>query len=219
MAGEIKHTSLSKKTYNKLKDNIISGKFAAGERLSYEQLTNKLAVSQTPLREALQRLEREGLVVNFPRKGVYVRELSETDIVELYDIREMLEALAARLACQFATDNQIAEMTNTCRQYENAISKGDKKLCLEVDLKFHKLLLDAGANNRLKEIMKVFHLQLFGITEPGPDYLNNAKDYLGDHLSIIAAISKHHENLAEKVTRKHIQHGKELILSQMQEMV
>lgn len=213
MAGEIEHTSLSEKTYNMLKNNIISGEFTAGERLSYEELTKKFAVSQTPLREAFQKLEREGLVVTFPRRGTFVKELSKTDIVELYDIREMLEALAARLACQSATDNQITEMTNACRQYEKAISEEDKKLCLEIDLKFHRLLLQAGANSRLKEIMKLFHLQLFGITEPGPDYFNNAKDYLSDHLLIVAAISKHDENLAEKVTRNHIQHGKELILS------
>ena len=109
----IRHESLAEKTYRRVRGQLLNGRYAPGERLLHGQLSKELGVSLTPLREAVRRLESEGFLVSLPRQGTFVRKLSRAEAAEVYDIREMLEALAARLASVNATQEQVAGMKAT----------------------------------------------------------------------------------------------------------
>ena len=209
----IRHESLAEKTYRRVRGQLLNGRYAPGERLLHGQLSKELGVSLTPLREAVRRLESEGFLVSLPRQGTFVRKLSRAEAAEVYDIREMLEALAARLASVNATQEQVAGMKATVAEYTQAVERGDIKACVRSDFRFHRQLVEAGANRRLIDMMASFHVQLSSIFETGPDYLLQARDYLREHRGILEFVERHDPEGAERIIRGHIQKGKSLLLN------
>jgi DNA-binding GntR family transcriptional regulator len=214
MANRILHQSLAEKTYRKVKVLLLNGRYAPGERLLHEQLSRELGVSLTTLREAVRRLESEGYLVSLPRQGTFVRKLTRAEAGEIYDIREMLEALAGRLASVNASSEQLHEMQATMKEYSEALDRGDIKSCIRSDFRFHQQLVEAGGNARLTDMIGSFHLQLSSIIETGPDYLRQARDYLKEHLGILDAVERHDIEQAELLIRSHIRKGKTLLLAQ-----
>ena len=210
--SRIKHTSLGEKTYRKIKESILNGKYSPGDRLMYEKLTRALAVSQTPLREAFVRLEKEGLLETVPHRGTFVKELSPRDIVEIFLIRSMLEALAARLACGTAGAEDIARLKLTCATFKRHIEKKNLKQCIRSDFLFHEMIIKLSDNIRLESMVDSFNLHNFSFFESGPDYFPHARRYLQDHLALTDAIAGKEQDEAERIMRAHIEYGRDNVL-------
>ena len=111
--------------FNTLRQAILRGELKPGERLMEIQLANKLGVSRTPIREAIRKLELEGLVLMVPRKGAEVAEITEKNMLDVLEVRKALEELAAELACERITKEQIQEMKVAAREFENTLKSGD----------------------------------------------------------------------------------------------
>lgn len=217
MATEIDHKSLSQKTYLRLRSLIVTGKLAPGVKLPYHRLALQLGVSVTPLREALMSLVKEGLVVFLPRKGMFVNTLSQKDVEEVYEIREMLEGLAAALASQHAGAGHVATLRESCAEFESALRANDMTTCLKSDFWFHELLVQASGNGRLIEMIKIFHVQSSSIAKTGPDYMELCSEYLREHRAVIDAVARHDSDRAERLIRAHIRKGKKRLLEFEQE--
>jgi DNA-binding GntR family transcriptional regulator len=192
---------------------ILTGKYQPGQRLIYDQVSKELGVSQTPLKEAFLRLQKEGLVVIIARKGTYVRQFTKSDITEFYQIREMLEGLSARLACEYATEADIKNLRKLCDRIQYCIEKGDVTQCLKMDIRFHEEIVRISGNYHLQEIMHSFVLtNLFSIAGKGSTYIDHGSEVIKDHLEVIDAIASRDGKLAERVMREQIRSGGEWIL-------
>lgn len=216
MVKTIQHTSLGEKTYTELKNLILTGQVKPGERLFYQQLVDQLGVSQTPIKEAFTKLENEGYLITIPRKGTFVRELSAKEIREIFQIREMLEALAVRLTCRH-TDNQAAKLlTETNKKFRAAFQKRDIKECTHEDYNFHETIIKLSGNEKLFDLMTRSNLHLLSIAQSSPNFLDIAAEYYKKHAEIIDAVQRHDEKVAEQLIREHIAYGQEQVLKFME---
>jgi DNA-binding GntR family transcriptional regulator len=160
-------------------------------------------VSRTPVREAIQRLVSEGLAVEQPHRGAVIATFERHEIVEIYETREVLEGLAARLAAARAEPAAIAELRSTLARHRRAVADGDADLHIELDVRFHGLVAAAAANANLAQMLallqsKVRLAMLTTSVTAGP------QQALADHEAILAAIERRDEAGAEAAARAHI---------------
>src|SRR5262245_30461439 len=139
--------------YEVLRRNIVDGKLPPGHRLRSDVLANDLNVSRTPVREALRKLETEGLVVA-SRQGVVVRQLTEQDLTEIFYMREALEGMAARLAAENATRAEVDELKALFEDMETVASHGDIGELRNLTGEFHVLVCRASHNARLIQALQ-----------------------------------------------------------------
>ena len=211
------YKTLGEETSERLKQFILTGKYAPGQRLPYDQVTKDLEVSQTPLKEAFLRLEKEGLVIIKARRGVFVKKFTKRDIKEFYEIREMLEALSARLAAQLATKDDIKNLRSICEDFKCSAEEKDINLCLNTDIKFHEEIVKISKNKKLQEIIQSFVLtNLFSIAGRGYKYLEKAEEIQKDHCLLVDMIATHNAELAERAMREQIKQGGQWILSSLE---
>ncbi len=209
--------TLGEEAYITLKEWIISGRLSPGDRLMYDELGKQLGVSQTPLKEAFLRLEREGIVVILPRRGTFVRKLTRQDIIEFYQLREVLEGLSARLACEKATEQDVQELRNQCEILKAGIETEDAKVCLTADIEFHEKVVAIAGNSHLDNIMHTHVLtNLFAVTGRGEVYVENGRKALKQHQRVIDAIEIKDCNSAESAMREQICDGVAWILDSLE---
>jgi DNA-binding GntR family transcriptional regulator len=214
----LSNRTLGEHAYNALKDWIITGRLAPGDRLMYDQLTKELGISQSPLKEAFLRLEREGLVVINPRRGTFVKQLSLAEVEELYQIREALEGLSARLASQNASEEDIRTLRRHCTELEEGLRDNDPDKCLEADFAFHDLVVRAACNERLASLIHAHVLtNLFAITGRRSYYVHIGTEALTGHRKVIDAIEAGDEDAAERTMRLQIRSGAESIRAALAE--
>lgn len=140
---------------DRLREHILSGAFQPGEQVTEAQFATKLQVSRGPVREALQRLSQEGLLVSHRNRGVFVLDLAVVDVVEIYAAREAIEiaAAAALLAApRDRIDRTVQELTGIVGQMPDMVSAGDWSQLAQLDLSFHSALVAGSANSRLIRI-------------------------------------------------------------------
>ncbi|MCZ2845765.1 MAG: GntR family transcriptional regulator [Candidatus Bathyarchaeota archaeon] len=209
---KIEHTNLAEKVYRRIIDAILEGTFSAGERLVCNDIAKHFGVSRTPVREALVRLEKEGFIHSVPRSGTYVNSFTPEELKEIYEIREVLEGVAARMAAISPDSDLLEKMRQTCEDYKLGIEQKNVNLCVESDLLFHKLLVKASDSKRLAGMLEGFHIQSISIAKRGASYWTYAPTYLDEHCSVLDLISQRKGRLAEKKIREHIRKGKERTL-------
>ena len=124
--------------FNTLREAILKGELKPGERLMELQLAAKLGVSRTPIREAIRMLEQEGLAVTIPRKGAEVAKMTEKDMEDVLQIREALDELAAKIACEQISEEQLEELVATMHEFEESTKTDNVKKIAEADVKFHE---------------------------------------------------------------------------------
>ena len=212
MAASIRHPTLGDKAYDKLKNMILSGRIRPGDRLNYARLVAALGVSQTPIKEALTRLENEGYVVNVRRKGTFARKFTPLEIREAFEIREMLEALAARRACLHRNGGGLDAMKEISERFAGAVRRRDVRACTREDYAFHETLIAMSRNERLKELIGKTNFQLLSIGQSSPRFLRLAGEYSAMHERIIRAIDDGDEKAAERLIREHVRTGMNEIL-------
>lgn len=190
--------------FNTLRRAILRGELKPGERLMEIQLANKLGVSRTPIREAIRKLELEGLVLMIPRKGAEVAEITEKNMLDVLEVRKALEELAAGLACERITKGQIEEMKVAAKEFEAILKTGDVTKIAEADVKFHDVIYFATDNQRLITLLNNLREQMYRLRV---EYLKQKECYpqlLREHQMIIETIEKGQKDRACEIAGKHI---------------
>ncbi|MGI8696538.1 MAG: GntR family transcriptional regulator, partial [Mycobacteriales bacterium] len=141
------------RAYDALRAALVDGRLYPGSRLSVPLLAGQLGVSRSPVREAVMRLVTEGLAVEIPRRGAVVVAMERTQLAPVYEVREVLEGLAARLAATRADSASLDAMRRTMRAHSAAIRERDEAAIIDADVAFHEALRDGGRNHELNSML------------------------------------------------------------------
>lgn len=191
--------------FNTLREAIIKGNLKPGERLMEVQLAEEMGVSRTPVREAIRKLELEGLVVMVPRKGAYVAGLSLKDAADLFEVRISLEGLAAALSAERITEEELKSMEKILEEITEAAEREDAETVMKKDVEFHQILFSTTRNSRLAQIINGLKEQIDRFRIQSFRNPERMKAINKEHAKIINAIRNGDSELAEKLAREHIE--------------
>jgi len=196
--------SLKDQAYLAIKRAILSLKLEPGEALVESELAQQLGISKTPVRTALHELEREGLVTKVLYKGTYVTEVTLRDIQELFQLRAVLEGLAARLAAPAFDESELAQAREVLRLMEAALNMQEKDLASQYGKQFHDLILQKADNHRLQLIVHNLddHLQRFRLLSN--QISGRLRKSLTEHKSVLEALEQRDPDLAEQRIKEHL---------------
>lgn len=191
--------------FHTLRKAIITGELPPGERLMETQLGEKLGVSRTPIREAIRKLELEGLVVMVPRKGAQVAQFTQKDIKDVLEVRASLEALAARLACERMDERSFLRLQLVITEYEYAAKEKDIETMINKDVEFHEIIFNATHNDKLVQMFGNLGEQVhrFRIA-----YLKNMEQSMAvhrEHTEILQALRDRDPERAAQLATTHIE--------------
>ena len=202
MAGTEK--SLRGQVFDKIRSDILNGKYKRGEELVESSIGKELGISRTPVREAIRQLELEGLVQLVPNKGAFVTGISEKDVRDIYLIRARLEGLAARMAAKNITPELLDAMEETVVLSEYHAKKEHYEQVCEMDSKFHKLLYKASGSRILEHTLTDFHQYVLRVRMASIMKKRRMEKSNDEHDAILTAIREHDEEKAELVATRHI---------------
>ncbi len=188
----------------RLRQAILQGELQPGERLMEIQLANQLGVSRTPIREAIRKLELEGLVSMKPRRGAEVASITIKDMQDVLEVRGTLEELAVELCCAKEDDSWIEELKNANKVFEAAVKSGELLIIADADVNFHDIIYKATGNRRLIQIVNNLREQIYRYRL---EYIKNEearKELIEEHEKIIGYISRKDKDGAKEAMRKHI---------------
>lgn len=202
--------------FNTLRQAILRGDLKPKQRLMEVHLADKLGVSRTPIREAIRMLELEGLVIMLPRRGAEVASISRDDLKDVLEVRNSLDTLAVSLACERITDDELIELENASKAFEEATKSNDSIKIAEADVHFHDIIHTASKNNRLCMIEsnlaeRVYRYRL--------EYIKELKDFsklVKEHRLILDYIRNHKTDLAVEVIDTHIKNQMNSILASLE---
>ena len=194
--------------YERLLEDLQQGKYLPGDKLTTDALSNGYGVSRTPVREALVRLERDGLLVSDLNTGFRVKTLTLRERCDLYELREVLEGLAvAKLTERGATAEVLAQLRQCSQGHRNASTLEERKIN---DHKFHTLIYDNCGSRPLRELMHNYLVLsiVFNVTTQalgGPSHVSRRQKFIShEHEAIIAAIESRNPTLARRLLSAHI---------------
>lgn len=191
--------------FDTLREAIISGLLRPGERLMEIQLAEELGVSRTPIREAIRKLELEGFVVMVPRKGAYVAGISLKDIADVFEVRASLESLAAGLAAERITDEELEELERILVRKGEIIEHGDVTDYVNADTEFHDKLYRASRNQRLLQILSNLQDEIHRFRSVSLAYPGRMKEALEEHRKIVEAVADRNIARAQALAWEHIE--------------
>ena len=198
--------------FNTLRQAILRGELKPGERLMEIQLANKLGVSRTPIREAIRKLELEGLVLMIPRKGAEVAEITEKSLRDVLEVRRALEELAVELVCEKITDEQIQDLKDAAEEFKESLKDGDITRIAEADVKFHDVIYMATDNQKLIQLLNNLREQMYRYRV---EYLKRSdfhQQLIDEHEEIIETIESGQKDRAVQVVCQHVYNQVEAVM-------
>lgn len=201
--------------FQTLRQAILRGELEPGERLMEIHLAQKLGVSRTPVREAIRKLELEGLVMMIPRRGAIVAEITVKDLEDVLELRTVLEELAVKRACRLITEEQLEELEGLAEQFVQSLDGDDVAACAQADMEFHDAIYTSTGNGRLVQILNNLREQMYRYRM---EYLKDKQTYsqlIQDHEEIIEALRQRDEERAIQATCGHIEGQREHIISML----
>lgn len=204
----------AEEAYKELSRRILVQEIAPNERIKEERWATQLNVSRAAIRESLTRLFGEGLVRSGEKGGFFASELSDEEIHEVREVRQILETAAFTLACERATPPQMNEIKETVDDFANFVKKNYLASAHEADLRFHQLLIAAAGNKRLAQLYQRSHTPLFlrKTARPGiniEEYVQTEKD----HRAIYEALRKRDKKAGVELLKAHFNRGAKEALS------
>lgn len=190
--------------FNTLRQAILRGELKPGERLMEIQLANKLGVSRTPIREALRKLELEGLVNMVQRKGAEVADITEKSLRDVLEVRKALEELSVQLACEKITEEEIEELKRVAERFKDTLDDQDVTKIAEADVAFHDVIYTATDNQKLILLLNNLREQMYRYRV---EYLKKEEAYpqlIAEHEELIDNISKRNKEEATRIMCEHI---------------
>ncbi len=203
---EHKTVSLGDQVFEKLESDILLGKYSRGEVLSESRLSAELGVSRTPIREALRRLEQEHIIEE-TAKGIIVVGISEKDLTDIFLIRENLEALAASLAAQNSTDEQLDELKEALELQEFYLNKNDSDRIKKMDNRFHNMIYKLTGSMTFYDTLLPLHKKVQKYRRASIESKSRAFDSVKEHREIYNAIAERNPEKAAQCTTRHIKNA------------
>ncbi len=196
------HSPLFALVTDKLRERILNGEYAPGERLVENKLSTELGVSRIPVREALRTLATEGLVLIEPRRGASVARFSADVVKEMVEVRATLEGLNAKLAAQRRDPNLIAELEAVLREGVEAADGGQSDRLLALNTRFHEVLGNIAANSVLQEMVRSLRERTAALF--GPANTVRARQNWDEHAQILEAVIAGDADLAALLAARHV---------------
>jgi len=194
---------LSEKAYQLIKEKIVTLELAPSALIDARALMEELGLGRTPIREALQQLACEGLVNIVPRRGMFVIDISITDLQRISEVRMFLEGFCARLAAQRVTADQIAQMETALQDLEG-VPSGDVKALMVIDERFHKLLYQAASNEFLADILNRLYVLSLRLWHLSLNRLGDVREAIEQHRGVAKALKTRDGARAEALVQQHI---------------
>lgn len=203
--------TITEQVYRYLRDAIVKGELKPGERLVEQVIAEELGLSKTPVREAITRLEREGLVTTLPQRRSEVRRLSEKDVEDLMELRALLEAFAAKKAAERCDEESLAELEGCLAAMEEALADGDLERYKSEDLAFHELILEKAGSQLLAQVLARIRNQISLVMSTSVQVPGRPQASLAEHRAILQAIQARCGEETEDLTRAHLEATAETI--------
>lgn len=195
-----------------LRQSILTGELKPGERLMEIHLAHKLGVSRTPIREAIRKLELEGLVTMVPRRGAEVAQITEKSMGDVLEVRRALDALCAELACDRITEDELRALKQSCDNFEQSVKDGDVQRIAQADVALHDIIVRATGNQRLIQLVNNLSEQMFRYRF---EYIKGGAQHqtlIEEHRIIYQSIVGKDRETAAAAAKTHIDNQKKAIM-------
>ena len=208
--------SLGQSVYEKLKRTIIQGDFSPGSRVVENSVANALGISRTPVREAIHKLEREGLLRQDPKGGFFVVGLTRVDIEETFGIRSVLESYAAKLAAVRHLEGELRPLEKKLGAYQESLDRGDLDPLPKINTEFHDLLYGLSRSPKLVNMINdlrdhIYRFRLVILRIKATAELSN-----NDHRLMIEAMRNRDTDGVERLVKEHILRGQDIVLREFE---
>jgi DNA-binding GntR family transcriptional regulator len=202
---------LREHVYVSIKGAIIGGEFEPGRRLIEEKLAEDMKTSRTPVREAIQKLEKEGLIYRLPRGGFAVKGVTEEEVEEVFGLRGILEGYAGFLATARMDDAELRSLEDIIALEEACLQDMNVEEFIRLDGEFHDVVYKAAKNNRLYNLLRDLRDYIYRYRVIIMRYQRKPQLAVQDHKDMVASIRSRNAKQVEKLVRKHMTRGKEVI--------
>ncbi len=199
--------------FKTLRQAILKGELKPGERLMEIHLADRLGVSRTPIREAIRKLELEGLVTMIPRRGAEVARITEKNMRDVLEVRRALDAFSCELACDRITRQEEEELHKACEEFAAATETMDATVIVAADVKLHDIIVRAAGNERLTELINNLSEQMYRYRFEYIKDTNNFDRLIEEHRIIYESIRKKDKQTAAQTAKLHIDNQERSILS------
>ena len=197
--------SLTDEIADIVRERILKGEYEIGEKIKENQIASELRVSRTPIREAIRKLELEGLVIMIPRKGAEVADITEKSLRDVLEVRKALEELAVQLACEKITQEELEELEKAGENFKKVLKRSkDITEVAEADVRFHDVIYMATDNQKLIHLLNKLREQMYRYRV---EYLKNPdvhEQLTQEHEEIVYHIKRREKVEATAVTCQHI---------------
>ena len=202
--------------FNTLRQAILTGDLKPGERLMEIHLANRLGVSRTPIREAIRKLELEGLVTMIPRRGAEVAQITEKSMNDVLEVRRALDALCVELACERIREDEVKNLKAACDCFERAVRGKDAKKIAQADVELHDIIVKATGNERLIQLVNNLSEQMYRYRY---EYIKDSTQHgrlIEEHRVIYESIVRKDKETATQAAKVHIDNQEKAIIRQIQ---
>lgn len=201
--------------FKTLRRAILTGELKPGERLMEIHLANRLGVSRTPIREAIRKLELEGLVVMIPRRGAEVAQITEKSLKDVLEVRRALDALCAELACDRISEEEMNQLKKACGEFEKAVQTRDATVIAKADVALHDIIVAATGNQRLVQLVNNLAEQMYRYRF---EYIKDESQHerlIEEHRMIYESIRIKDKAAAAAAARVHIDNQEKSVIQQI----
>ena len=206
------HRPLREMVYEELKMQILTGAIVPGTRMMEVELADEMGVSRTPIREAIRKLEKEGLVTIEPRRGAYASQISTEDMVEILEVRQNMEGLAAFFAASRMKPEQLTALKDVSQKYNEAVSEENMENMIKYDTRFHRIIVESCNNKVLVQMIEQLQELLLRFRYIYYDNFRRAENMPEEHKAILDAIEQGNADAARDAADIHIDRLKELVI-------
>lgn len=201
--------------FNTLRQAILTGELKPGERLMEIHLANKLGVSRTPIREAIRKLELEGLVTMIPRRGAEVAQITEKSMNDVLEVRRAMDALCVELACDRISQEELESLRKACDTFAEAVKTGDIKVIAQSDVALHDIIVQATGNRRLVQLINNLSEQMYRYRFEYLKDTSRHESLIEEHWVIYESILKKDRETASQAAKLHIDNQEKAIIRQI----
>ncbi len=198
--------------FNTLRQAILTGELKPGERLMEIHLANKLGVSRTPIREAIRKLELEGLVTMIPRRGAEVAQITEKSMNDVLEVRRAMDVLCVELACERISEEELSQLKLACEHFEKMVKTQDVKKIAQADVELHNIILQATGNSRLIQLVNNLSEQMYRYRYEYIKDFSQHERLVEEHRIIYESLVSKDKETACEAAKTHIGNQKKAII-------